>query len=174
MATIPSGWRNVPSQPQFVSYGSAHGEIEVRYQFSRDGTLGVDGYQSARLVSVSETVVGLELDGLLGWYRVDTHGVDVGVDGPDGPLALTELPRFPETVIDEDPGSLHAPMPGKVIRVEVREGDEVSEGQVLVVLEAMKMEHSLKAPHAGVVTAVRASAGDQVAADEVLVIVGER
>lgn len=64
-------------------------------------------------------------------------------------------------------------MPGTVTRVEVAEGEAVTEGQVLVVMEAMKMEHSLRAPYAGVVTAVRAETGDQVAAGRVLVVVSE-
>jgi biotin carboxyl carrier protein len=64
-------------------------------------------------------------------------------------------------------------MPGTIVSLEVAEGEAVTEGQVLVVMEAMKMEHSLRAPYAGVVTAVRAETGDQVAAGRVLVVVSE-
>jgi biotin carboxyl carrier protein len=62
-------------------------------------------------------------------------------------------------------------MPGQVTRVEVGEGDVVVEGQLMVVMEAMKMEHSLRAPHAGKVIGVRAKAGDQVEAGQILVVV---
>jgi pyruvate carboxylase subunit B len=58
--------------------------------------------------------------------------------------------------------SLKAPMPGLVLRVLVAEGDQVSAGQGLVVLEAMKMENELKAAGAGVVRAVRVAAGATV------------
>jgi propionyl-CoA carboxylase alpha chain len=163
LGTIPSGWRNVPSQLQRVDFAGSHGEIEVGYGFDRTGRLTVEGYQSARVLEASEDLVGVELAGVLGWYRVHQSGDTIYVDGPEGPVRLTEKPRFPETEHEEDPGSLHAPMPGKVIRVTVEEGDTVEEGQVLVVLEAMKMEHSLRAPHGGVVTAIHAGAGDQVA-----------
>jgi biotin carboxyl carrier protein len=64
-------------------------------------------------------------------------------------------------------------MPGKVVRIDVSVGDEVSEGSALVVMEAMKMEHTLRAPHDGIVTRVSCSAGDQVDADAVLVVVDE-
>ena len=55
----------------------------------------------------------------------------------------------------------------------VGEGDEVTDGQVLIVLEAMKMEHSLRAPYDGIVRSVAAASGDQVEAGQVLVVVDQ-
>jgi biotin carboxyl carrier protein len=66
-------------------------------------------------------------------------------------------------------GSLHAPMPGTVLRVDVQEGQEVAAGEPLVVLEAMKMELAVPAPAAGTVTAVLVAAGDLVARGQALV-----
>jgi biotin carboxyl carrier protein len=86
---------------------------------------------------------------------------------------LVALPRFPSSELVETPGSLHAPMPGRVVRVEARVGDSVRAGQVLVVLEAMKMEHTLRAPHDGTVGEVDCSPGDQVEAGAVLVVIGQ-
>jgi len=59
-------------------------------------------------------------------------------------------------------GAIISPMPGKLIAVEVAEGDAVTKGQKLVTLEAMKMEHSLVAPYDGVVAELNASEGAQV------------
>ena len=66
-------------------------------------------------------------------------------------------------------GTLLSPMPGRVIAVEVRQGDKVAKGQKLVTLEAMKMEHSLAAPFDGMVTALEARQGAQVTEGELLV-----
>lgn len=69
------------------------------------------------------------------------------------------------------PRALVAPMPGKVVRLLAAEGDEVTAGQGLVVVEAMKMQNEMPAPKAGRLTAVRVSPGDSVAAGQVLATV---
>jgi biotin carboxyl carrier protein len=65
-------------------------------------------------------------------------------------------------------GTLKAPMPGLVIRVQVQPGQEVEAGTPLVVLEAMKMENELKAPGPAVVKAIRVSQGEAVEKGQVL------
>jgi 3-methylcrotonyl-CoA carboxylase alpha subunit len=65
-------------------------------------------------------------------------------------------------------GAIIAPMPGKVIAVDVAEGQAVTAGQRLMVLEAMKMEHALTAPFDGVVEGLSVSAGGQVQVEAVL------
>ncbi len=66
------------------------------------------------------------------------------------------------------PDALHAPMPGTVVKVSVREGETVEAGQTLLVLEAMKMEHSIQAPHNGTVRRLPFGPGDQVQSGAVL------
>ena len=66
--------------------------------------------------------------------------------------------------------NLTAPMPGKVIRVLVQEGEVVEAGQGVIVVEAMKMQNEMKAAHAGRVVQVRARGGDTVGAGDVLVV----
>ena len=68
-------------------------------------------------------------------------------------------------------GAILAPMPGKIIAVNVAEGDAVKAGDKLVTLEAMKMEHSLTAPFDGTVSELKASMGAQVQKDAALVVV---
>ena len=71
----------------------------------------------------------------------------------------------------QGPRKLTAPMPGKVVRVLVKEKEEVELGQGLVVMEAMKMQNELKSPKKGVVQKIPATAGANVNAGDVLAIV---
>jgi biotin carboxyl carrier protein len=66
-------------------------------------------------------------------------------------------------------GKVKPPMPGKVVEVKVKEGQDVAEGDVLVVLEAMKMQNDLKSPMAGKVTRIHVQDGTNVEATTVLV-----
>jgi propionyl-CoA carboxylase alpha chain len=101
-------------------------------------------------------------------YDVTLAGEVAWVDS----TPLRELPRFRETAHDAH-GSLVAPMPGAVVRVDVAAGDEVAAGQTLVVVDAMKMEHAIAAPKAARVTEVRVHEGEQVDGGRVLVVLEE-
>ena len=67
--------------------------------------------------------------------------------------------------------SVTAPMPGKIVRVLVAEGDEVAAGQGIVVVEAMKMQNEMKSPRAGVVVDIKTSAGATVTAGDILIVI---
>ncbi|HUG32992.1 MAG TPA: biotin carboxylase N-terminal domain-containing protein [Acidimicrobiia bacterium] len=169
LRTIPSGWRNSPSQLQTRSYTGDHGTHRVGYSmlasFSLEG-VGTVSIAAASGDSVSIVVGESERD-----FAVARYGDLRYVDSTQGPARLVAIPRFPSSDAEDDPGSLHAPMPGRVIRVDATEGMKVSEGSVLVVMEAMKMEHTLRAPHDGKVTQVLCTPNDQVEAGAVLVVV---
>ncbi|WP_433967151.1 biotin/lipoyl-containing protein [Tunturiibacter gelidiferens] len=66
---------------------------------------------------------------------------------------------------------MKAPMPGRMVRVLVEVGDEVEEGQAVVVIEAMKMQNELKSPKAGRVARIAVAVGDAVGSGDVLVVV---
>lgn len=69
-------------------------------------------------------------------------------------------------------GSLLAPIPGQILEVFVKEGDEVTLGQPVLKMEAMKMENVINAHVAGVVGAVRVNAGDAVSQGQELIVIG--
>jgi propionyl-CoA carboxylase alpha chain len=171
--TVPSGWRNVPNADQTAVFTTGDRTVEVGYRFTRHGLrASVDG---ERLDAVADDVapdrVTLTVDGVRRTVEVHRVGATSFVDGPLGATELTEAERFPEPVAAEEPGSLHAPMPGTVVRVEVAEGERVRAGTVVVVLEAMKMEHVVRAPHDGVVASLSAAVGRAVDTGHVLAVV---
>jgi acetyl/propionyl-CoA carboxylase alpha subunit len=171
LATIPSGWRNRPGPYQERAYRGDHGTHVIRYSVT--GTPVVEGLGPLEITTCTPDRVDFSRDGLDLSFGVARYGEARHVDSERAPVRLVALPRFPSSELVETPGSLHAPMPGRVVRVEARVGDSVRAGQVLVVLEAMKMEHTLRAPHDGTVGEVDCSPGDQVEAGAVLVVIGQ-
>jgi propionyl-CoA carboxylase alpha chain len=174
LGTLPSGWRNVPSGPQRVSYTAAGQQYHVAYRIFGDTVQALVNdvpFGLARLRAATPERVDLEIGGTRRVYRVHQVGSDSYVDASDGSSALTEVPRFGDPEKLAPAGSLLAPMPGLVRRVLVEAGAAVAAGQPLLVLEAMKMEQAVAAPADGVVAELRAKAGDQVAAGQVLAVV---
>ena len=107
--------------------------------------------------------VRLERDGVATTYAVAISGDRVEVDAPAGHRALLVVPRFTDPLDDVAGGSMLAPMPGTVVSVAVEEGQRVETGDPVLVLEAMKMQHTVSAPHAGTVTRLDVRPGAQVA-----------
>ncbi|WP_432050076.1 biotin carboxylase N-terminal domain-containing protein [Verrucosispora sp. NA02020] len=177
LAGLPSGWRNVPAFPQVAHFSGPDGEVEVRYRLDRDG--GIAEWSTSpesespevTLVEAGPERVVLDVDGVRRAYRVHLVGASIFVDGPDGAASLTELPRFPAPGAELTAGSLLAPLPGAVARVHVEVGRRVAAGDLLLTLEAMKLEHPVLAPTDGVVTELPVAAGGQVDTGAVLAVV---
>jgi propionyl-CoA carboxylase alpha chain len=89
-------------------------------------------------------------------------------------VPLTRRPRFVDPADQVASGSLLAPMPGSVVRLHVEAGSIVTAGQPVLVLEAMKMQHTITAPHDGTVADLPVQVGEQVAAGDVLAVVSTR
>ncbi|MFM9377527.1 acetyl/propionyl/methylcrotonyl-CoA carboxylase subunit alpha [Gordonia sp. VNK21] len=172
LGSLPSGWRNLAADYQHKSYLRPDGgEALVRYRRTRDGGVELPDLPGTRLISATPTQVVLADDGVSRRYRVDVDGDRVYVDWPGASVALTRCPRYVDPAAVTRPGSLLAPMPGSVIRVEVAEGERVSAGQPLLRLEAMKMEHTISAPADGVVSVLAVTEGRQLSVGEVLAVI---
>jgi acyl-CoA carboxylase subunit alpha len=172
--SIPSGWRNNRWRPQRVEFTLAGETLEVSYVAEPGGRFTVDaaGSTSAAIVhGAGPDAIDVEVDGVRRRFRVARAAEAVAVHGPPGTTELVELPRLPAARRDDVAGGCVAPMTGIVRAVHVAPGDRVRKGQVLLVLEAMKMEHELAAQDNGVVREVRVEIGQMVDPDAVLVIV---
>jgi propionyl-CoA carboxylase alpha chain len=171
---VPSGWRNVPNARQQVGYQVAERGFGVEYGIRGPFVdAAVDGVELGPVLlhGCTAAEVDLQIDGVRRLVAVARAGDVRYADSALGATTLVEQPRFPETQQQATAGSLLAPMPGTVVRVEARLGDSVHAGQVLVVLEAMKMEHSVRTPHEGTLARLNVSAGQTVDMGTVLAVV---
>ncbi|NMO00517.1 ATP-grasp domain-containing protein [Gordonia sp. TBRC 11910] len=118
--------------------------------------------------NVSATSTTLTVDGLTqGWSLAVDEDDANWVAGPGGTWVLRPLHVLADAADAEHAGDINSPMPGTVVAVSAADGADVTAGSVVVVVEAMKMEHALKAPADGVV-AVKVAVGDKVKANQLL------
>jgi propionyl-CoA carboxylase alpha chain len=169
-ALAPPGWRNVRFADQQIELELAGSPVHVAYRV--DGEL-VELFLGGKPTRVSKFGV----DGDVVWFvEAGGHRRTVRVAKTwvlsEGTLFhFVEQPRFPDVTTRGVEGGLVAPMPGKVVKVLVDAGQEVAAGAPLVVLEAMKMEHTVRATSPGIVRAIHVAVGEQVDADRLLAVV---
>ncbi len=121
----------------------------------------IDGRRSTVHTEIVHHALGLDGDGV--------GAVTVHTRSTAGSLTLTRAPRFVLHDAQAEGGGPICPLPGTVIAVHVTAGDTVTDGQVLMVVEAMKMEHKIVAPGDAVVSEVRFAVGDRVDQGDLLV-----
>ena len=176
-AGVSTGFRNVVTAPQRVTFSLGDDSIEVAYRFERGrlAELSVDGAELADPIGyrIATDRVDLAVRGVRRQMDVRVHEDLVSVSGAHGGMVLGRRPRFVEPEDQIAAGSTVATMPGTIVAVAVEVGDTVAAGDVLVVMEAMKMELSVTASMAGVVTSVAVTEGDSVEAGAAIVVVDE-
>ncbi len=173
-ASIPSGWRNNRWRAQDATFLIGGERIEVRYIAEPDERFLIesgDTPTTCRVLASDPQSLTVEIDGVLRRFAVTGSGDVVVVHGPLGTATLTAVPRFPPAEREDLAGGCLAPMTGIIREVRVKEGDQVEKGTILLVLEAMKMEHQMVARDVGVVKQVRVEVGQMVDPDEILVVV---
>jgi 3-methylcrotonyl-CoA carboxylase alpha subunit len=146
VAVIARHWRNGSIGLELPS-----GTIETRVRRTDEGRLAIwlGGETFAATVVRRPTADGVD-------YAVFADGASRTLRLVD-PLDVTQY-----EAVSSGEGAVRAPLPGKIIDLRVKAGDRVSKGQPLLVLEAMKMEHTLAAPADGTVKTVRYAVGEQV------------
>lgn len=175
LPTAPSGWRNVRSDSAFSEYSEGDVEHRISYRLGAElATVRVDDVEhQVRVHEISSDAVDLSTDGIRNRVRVVRSGAIEYVDSALGSSVLSEIPRFTDPGASDPTGSLLAPMPGTVVRAAVEEGATVSAGDVVVVLEAMKMEHTVVSPHDGYVETLNVVAGQSVEGGSILAVIAE-
>ncbi len=160
----PSNWRNggLPSERILLGYPGVDEAVTVAYRSRRDGTFMLDSGESVTIHRWSTADIDIEIDRCRCTAAVTRSGDTIHVQSGSTTVSMHIDPRFVIPGTELPPGGLIAPMPGVVLDVRCAPGDTVVAGQVLVVLEAMKMEHHISAPVAGTVTDVPIAIGEQL------------
>jgi propionyl-CoA carboxylase alpha chain len=115
--------------------------------------------------------VELVVDGVRRRFDVRSYQHSVHVDSALGSAVFRMVDRFPDKDAQRPSGSLVAPMPGTVVKVLAAPGDRVAKGDPVVVIEAMKMEHTIGAAGDGTVAEVLVEVGRQVDIDQVIAVI---
>ena len=167
-----AGWRNNAGAPLHYQLGLDDQTWSVQLLAAPDGIVRVQVAERAfelKLIEYNKRSISLEIEGLRRRHAYRLHDDQLWLFTRPGSLRLVDRTH---AVIDSQTsvstGTLKAPMDGAIIDVLVSEGSPVSKGQLLVVLEAMKMEHPLKAGIDGVLKRVQVKVGDQVKNRQVL------
>ena len=167
-----TGWRlNQPKTRRMEFRSSGGGQIALEAEHRGDhAVVSIGGARhEVRLGPVEDDRLQIALDGETYFARVARLGDALSASTPRGRHALELVDPFRYEPADALPDArLTALMPGRVVKVMATEGSEVAKGQALMILEAMKMEHTIVSPRAGVIERVAFRENDLVPADAVL------
>ena len=175
LTTIPSGFLIGRLPPQRVELDLGDGATTVvDYRIDRDGSfaIGPSGSDGRAVVHRwTAEAIDVELDGRRARFRVSSGKGLLHLTGAGRGHTIGVRPRFSVPEPELPGGAVAAPMPGKVLEIRVEVGQSVTAGQVVAVLEAMKMENHLSAAEDGVVTDVRVGVGDQIDKDTLILVI---
>ncbi|MDB2604590.1 biotin/lipoyl-binding protein [Gammaproteobacteria bacterium] len=168
---ISSGWTNGRLPKQNITLVFDKEEYKVLYKYKRNIGYVFEWGKIGVIHSADKYGIDVEFNGKRHYSRITIKDNNILVHMPYGDVNLEIKPRFLMPGSEKPQGSLSAPMPGKVIALNVKKGSKVKAGDVLVILEAMKMEHSIKAAEDGVVSKILISKNDQLENGAPLMIV---
>jgi len=168
---IQSGWTNSRLPQQKISFQFNSKEISVEYKSNRDGSFTVNPSINVKVIKWSKFGIDIEIEERRFFSKITKKDEKLVVHGPWGDILLTILPRFKTIGQEVKDGGLVAPMPGKVIDLKVKVGSKIKKGDTLVVLEAMKMEHTVKAIEDGVIDELFIKHNDQVENGALLMVI---
>lgn len=124
------------------------------------------------VVTINGKQYDVEVEKVSGGYKPMSMGAKAAPAAPaPAPAAPAPAPAAPKAApVSAGDNTVTSPMPGTILGVKVKEGDAVKAGQLVIILEAMKMENEIVAPADGVVASVAVKEGDTVETDATLVV----
>ena len=159
---IPSGWHNARLPFQRTKFEIDDEAFTVRYKQQRNGSFLDDNNQIAIINDVTDEFIDIEFDNVRRRVNITRYENLYLVQHDRGHKLIKLLPRFKNEQDLIQKGSLISPMPGKVTEMNVKVGDNITKGQKLLVMEAMKMNHSISSDRDGIVKEIYVNKGDQL------------
>lgn len=141
-------------------------------------TINGNQYET-EILNIEDNVAEIEVNGTQYKVELDKEIKTTKTPKLVRPQAIPSTDSHPSVAKTSSPsapkgaGSIKSPLPGVILEMYVREGDEVKMGQKLLMLEAMKMENNIEADKAGKVVSILKHKGDSVMEGDVLIIIGE-
>ena len=177
LPTMRAGYRNSRWRDASETLRWGDRLATVHYRASKNASLdmsvGDDLRRNVRLTNGdADGTCTLEIDGHQQTYRICLCGDRALVQVAGTSFDFEVAARFPNREGTRAEGSCLAPMPGRVVQILAQNGATVTEGDTLLILEAMKMEHRIRADRSGIVEGLDVEVGDQVAGDQLLAVVG--
>jgi acetyl/propionyl-CoA carboxylase alpha subunit len=169
---LPPSYRNNPYRNPSIKFELSSREVEVSWSGLSDSVYEAKVFDSAHRVQVVSCDPGsmrLAIDGVQREFRIIESGERFYAHCLLGSRVVHRLPRHPIKQLIVSQGSANSPMPGQVLKILVETGQRVSAGDPLVILEAMKMEHTMRANIDGVVEAVLVTQGEVIGPGQMLV-----
>jgi len=176
LAELPSSYRNNPYRDPSIKFQIGAGDVEVSWSRTDADAYRARVFDSTVtalvLSSTSEGLSGvirIEIDGVQRAFEIIEAGNELFVHSSLGSRVIKRPPRHPASQAASEQASANSPMPGKVLKILVATGQKVSAGDPLIILEAMKMEHTMRAALGGVVESILVSDGEVVGPGQLLV-----
>lgn len=177
LRSLPSGWRNNFSEYQKTQFLFKEQALDFQYRKHKDGfeiKFG-DLIFNAQIIEKLEHRIRLSIDGVQQTYHLSKSGLVWNVhQAAAGSIRLAEVGRFPAKEGRTEKGGYEAPMPSQVIKLLVKEGQEVKSGDGLIVLSSMKMENTIEAAEDGIVEEIFAEEGGNIEAGFLLLKLKEQ
>jgi acetyl-CoA carboxylase biotin carboxylase subunit len=172
LSELPPSYRNNPFRLPSVKLLSGDEEVEVTWRHLAGNDYEFKVYDSSiqvRLLSSAPDNFRLSLEGVQRTFRIVELDDQFYVHTLLGSSVIKRSPRHPVCQSASEEGSAHSPMPGQVLKILVEMGQKISTGDPLLILEAMKMEHTMRAATGGVIVAILVSQGEVVRPGQMLV-----
>ncbi|MGE0128870.1 MAG: acetyl-CoA carboxylase biotin carboxylase subunit [Blastocatellales bacterium] len=172
LAELPPSYRNNPYRDPAVKLEIDAERVEISWRQTNDDNYEVKVFDStvaAQVLCCASGVIRIAIDGVQRAFKITEADDDLYIHSSLGSRVIKRTPRHPIHQAVSEQGSANSPMPGQALKILVEVGQKVSAGDPLIILEAMKMEHTMRAAVDGVVEAILVSQGEVVAPGQLLI-----